>query len=73
MNVAMDLEPFTRINPCGLTDLSVTQIANLVDTKAGQPAPEIEDVEDALVEALAATFAFSEVRRMSGNWDPASA
>ncbi|MCZ6889502.1 MAG: lipoyl(octanoyl) transferase LipB [Gammaproteobacteria bacterium] len=73
LNVAMDLEPFTRINPCGLTDLSVTQISNLLDTKAGQKAPEIEDVEDALVEALAATFAFSAVRRMSGNWDPASA
>lgn len=28
-NVAMDLEPFTRINPCGYADLKVTQVADL--------------------------------------------
>ncbi|MCU7918007.1 MAG: lipoyl(octanoyl) transferase LipB [Candidatus Thiodiazotropha sp. (ex Epidulcina cf. delphinae)] len=29
LNVEMDLEPFTRINPCGYPGLSVTQLANL--------------------------------------------
>ena len=29
LNVAMDLSPFTRINPCGYRDLSVTQISDL--------------------------------------------
>jgi lipoyl(octanoyl) transferase len=29
INVAMDLEPFTRINPCGFADLEVTQLADL--------------------------------------------
>ena len=29
LNVNMDLEPFTRINPCGFTDLRVTQVAAL--------------------------------------------
>lgn len=29
LNVDMDLEPFSRINPCGLTDIGVTQIADL--------------------------------------------
>ncbi|HTK99235.1 MAG TPA: lipoyl(octanoyl) transferase LipB [Pseudomonadales bacterium] len=29
LNVNMDLEPFGRINPCGLIDLSVTQLADL--------------------------------------------
>lgn len=28
LNVDMDLEPFSRINPCGLLDMKVTQIAN---------------------------------------------
>ena len=30
LNVDMDLEPFTRINPCGFEGLEVTQLANLV-------------------------------------------
>lgn len=29
LNVAMDLEPFQRINPCGYAGLAVTQIADL--------------------------------------------
>ena len=28
-NIAMDLEPFTRINPCGFRNLSVTQLQQL--------------------------------------------
>ncbi|MGH8398140.1 MAG: lipoyl(octanoyl) transferase LipB [Gammaproteobacteria bacterium] len=28
-NVAMDLEPFSRINPCGYTDLQMTQVKDL--------------------------------------------
>jgi len=29
LNVAMDLEPFSRINPCGFADLPVTQLKDL--------------------------------------------
>lgn len=29
LNVDMDTEPFSRINPCGFDDLAVTQLANL--------------------------------------------
>ena len=29
LNVAMDLEPFSRINPCGFTDLQVTDLRTL--------------------------------------------
>jgi lipoyl(octanoyl) transferase len=29
VNVAMDLEPFARINPCGMAGLEVTQLADL--------------------------------------------
>jgi len=28
-NVALDLEPFTRINPCGFTELKMTQLSEL--------------------------------------------
>lgn len=31
LNVAMDLEPFTRINPCGYSGLKMTQIQEFVD------------------------------------------
>ncbi len=29
LNVCMDLEPFSRINPCGLLDMQVTQVCDL--------------------------------------------
>jgi lipoyl(octanoyl) transferase len=40
LNVAMDLEPFTRINPCGYAGLQMTQLSELgaptdLDTVAG--------------------------------------
>jgi len=31
LNVAMDLEPFRRINPCGFSNLTVTQLSELCD------------------------------------------
>ena len=65
LNVGMDLEPFTRINPCGLTGLTVTQLADL-----GGPA-DIESVKPALVASLLATFGFS--CRTCGNLDSGSA
>ena len=48
LNVAMDLEPFTRINPCGLLDMQMTQVASL-----GGPA-DCREVEQDLVTALRA-------------------
>lgn len=32
LNVDMDLEPFSRINPCGFADLQVTQMADLTQS-----------------------------------------
>ena len=52
MNVDMNLEPFSRINPCGLTDVGVTQLADF-------GAVTIKDVEGVLLEALAAQFALT--------------
>ncbi|MCX7059646.1 MAG: lipoyl(octanoyl) transferase LipB [Gammaproteobacteria bacterium] len=47
LNVAMDLEPFTRINPCGLIDMPMTQINDLVATPVA-----LADVQRQLVATL---------------------
>lgn len=52
LNVNMDLEPFGRINPCGLLGMAVTQMVDL-----GGPA-SLEPVRERLIGALAATFEF---------------
>ncbi len=45
-NIDMDLEPFTRINPCGYEGLNVTQLKDLVEDI------DIESVVDDLVRRL---------------------
>ena len=47
LNVSMDLEPFTRINPCGLVDMQMTQIHDLVATPVA-----LADVQRQLVTTL---------------------
>lgn len=49
-NVAMELEPFERINPCGYKGLAVTQVADL-----GGPS-RLAEVQNALVEAFCGQF-----------------
>jgi len=51
-NVAMDLEPFHRINPCGYKGLAVTQVLDL-----GGPS-RLATVEDVLVEEFCRQFGF---------------
>jgi len=46
LNVQMDLEPFSRINPCGLIGMRVTQLADL-----GGPT-RVEDVKEPLLARL---------------------
>ena len=46
MNVAMDLEPFTRIDPCGYTGLQT------VDLRSLGVAAEVEDSAARLAAAL---------------------
>ncbi len=45
LNVDMDLEPFSRINPCGLGGLAVTQMSDLCDgcslSRVGEELAEI--------------------------------
>jgi len=49
-NVAMDLEPFRRINPCGYQGLQVTQMVDLGG------ASSLRQVEDVLVTELCRQF-----------------
>ena len=51
-NVAMDLEPFHRINPCGYKGLAVTQLLDL-----GGPS-QLAAVEDVLVQEFCRQFGF---------------
>jgi len=51
-NVAMDLEPFSRINPCGYKGLAVTQMLDL-----GGPS-RLADVEDVLIDQFCRQFGF---------------
>ena len=55
LNVNMDLEPFSRINPCGIEGLRVTQLKDL-----GGPE-DVEDVKAPLSEMLAETFGYSTI------------
>ena len=48
LNVAMDLEPFARINPCGDENLAVTQISELggpgdLEEVAGVLGPRLQN------------------------------
>ena len=53
LNVDMDLEPFARINPCGLLGLPVTQLRDLAD------GVTLEGARSRLLDALADTYAIS--------------
>ena len=55
LNVAMDLEPFARIDPCGLRGTAVTQVAD-----RGGPA-DIDVVGARLVGETARAFGFDGV------------
>jgi lipoyl(octanoyl) transferase len=56
-NVAMDLEPFRRINPCGYEGLQVTSMLDL-----GGPS-SLDAVKPVLLDRLAAQFGLSLERR----------
>ena len=59
LNVAMDLAPFQRINPCGLAGIRVTQVADL-----GGPS-DLGRVRTALVAALERIFGFKAMRHLA--------
>ena len=49
LNVDMELEPFSRINPCGLFGINVTHMAAFADV-------DVDVVKDQLVNVLANTY-----------------
>lgn len=49
-NVKMNLEPFTRINPCGHATLRMTQLSDWVDT--AEPAHVATQLTEKLLQAL---------------------
>lgn len=51
-NIDMDLEPFSRINPCGFQGLAVTQLSALAEVQK----PEVETL---LIRELAAQLGYS--------------
>ncbi|MFC1748148.1 lipoyl(octanoyl) transferase LipB [Pseudomonadota bacterium] len=53
LNIAMDLEPFTRINPCGYAGMAVTQISDL-----GGPS-SLSDVSQQLCQCLARQLGYN--------------
>jgi lipoyl(octanoyl) transferase len=59
LNVAMNLEPFTRINPCGYAGLAVTQLSAL-----GGPR-DLNLVAQALVRHLTARLGYNNVQPSS--------
>ncbi len=65
LNVQMDLAPFAMINPCGLSDVTVTQLADL-----GGPS-STSQVKPLLLDTLAETYGFN--LRMSHNRDSSAA
>jgi lipoyl(octanoyl) transferase len=57
LNVAMDLEPFGRINPCGYPGLAVTRLSDLAET---EDLPRIgEELARHLARGLGYTLAFA--------------
>lgn len=52
LNVDMDLEPFNRINPCGYSELKMTQIKALV------PNTALDDVQAVLIKQFCDTLGF---------------
>ncbi len=55
LNVDMDLEPFSRINPCGLMGMAVTQLADLSDVGS------LDQVRERLLDSLAAVYGLEPV------------
>ncbi len=62
LNVAMDLEPFSRINPCGLVGMDVTQGSDL-----GGPS-DLTVARAALVRELALRFGFDPSAAYPDRW-----
>ncbi len=52
-NIAMDLEPFSRINPCGFQNLTMTQVRDFV------PAIQRSQVEEQIIHQVLKNFRYT--------------
>ncbi len=64
LNVNMDLEPFSRITPCGLSGIGVTQLRNLDDTA------DIKVVAQKFSTIFAAQLGYTSVSATNGRKRP---
>lgn len=53
LNIAMNLEPFSRINPCGFSELKMTQLSELAGPQ------DIKETELKLVDSLATNLGYT--------------
>ena len=60
LNVAMDMEPFRRINPCGYAGMAMCQVSDFV------PGATVTDLASTLSDELERGLAGGVVRRVSG-------
>ena len=60
LNVAMDMEPFHRINPCGYAGMAMCQVSDFV------PGATVADLASTLSDELVAGLAGGAVRRIAG-------
>ncbi|WP_111497625.1 lipoyl(octanoyl) transferase LipB [Marinobacter bohaiensis] len=60
LNVDMDLEPFRRINPCGLAGMAMSQVVDFA------PASSVASVSEALVASLVRRLELGNVRQETG-------
>ena len=63
LNVAMDLEPFDRINPCGNVDLKMSQVKD-----CGGPS-DLSVVAEDLIDRLSSRFQFTSLVHRKGIGD----
>lgn len=61
LNVDMDLEPFTRINPCGYAGMQMTQMKQL------NPSVSFNEVSPILVQAFTQRLGYQQTE--SSNWN----
>nr|WP_297398804.1 lipoyl(octanoyl) transferase LipB [uncultured Marinobacter sp.] len=66
LNVAMDLEPFARINPCGYAGMPICQVADFA------PGVEVSDIEHRLATHLLGGLGDSQVTWLRG-WESQAA
>lgn len=60
LNVAMDMEPFSRINPCGYAGMAMCQVTDFV------PGKTVSDLETLLVRHLVDALSYSSVSYRDG-------